>query len=378
MPAIVIAGAGPAGLRTASLLAMEGWQVDVLEEHSEVGIPENCAGLLSVSGLNELGINAEPCVINRIYGAELFSANGTKLTIERQDPVALVVKRSEFDKMLYKEAVKNGANLEFNSKLIDVRKQHIFFQRKARGEAKKARIVVGADGVLSKAREIAGIKIDKRYFVQSYQERVSGTFDKTKVQLYLGSFARGLFAWIIPESDSVARVGIATSLGINAKEAFEEFKRKYSLEFETIEKQSFMIPIGPPIEEPIKDNILLVGDAAFHVKATTGGGIILGLDAAQRCAEAITKHLKYGSNLSEYKNLLKPINRELKIHWRMRAYLNSLSDDKLDKLFLKLKKAGIEEFLAEHGDMDRPSRFIGKLLKKPRFWSLLPLLFRLR
>ncbi|MCD6478268.1 MAG: NAD(P)/FAD-dependent oxidoreductase [Candidatus Diapherotrites archaeon] len=378
MPAIVIAGAGPAGLRTASLLAMEGWQVDVIEEHSEVGIPENCSGLLSVSGLNELGIDAESCTVNRIYGAEIFSANGTKLTVERQEPVALVVKRSEFDKMLFKEAVKNGANIEFNSKLIDVRRQHIFFQRKARGEAKKARVVVGADGVLSKAREIAGIQIDKKYFVQSYQERVSGTFDKTKVQVYFGSFAKGLFAWIIPESEGIARAGIATSLGINAREAFEEFKHKYSFEFETIERQSFMIPLGPPVEEPVKDNILLVGDAAFHVKATTGGGIIFGLNAAQKCAEAITKHLKHGSKLSEYKNLLKPINRELKIHWRIRSYLNSLSDDKLDKLFLKLKKAGIEEFLTEHGDMDRPSMFIGKLLKKPRFWSLLPLIFRLR
>jgi len=378
MEAVLIAGAGPAGLKVASLLAKEGWNVTVLEEHSTIGIPENCSGLFSISGLNELGINAEHCTVNKVYGAEIYSPYGTKLVVERKKPQAVVVKRAEFDKALYKEALNNGAEVEFNSKLIDVRKESVFFKRNTRGEIKKARIIVGADGVSSRAREIANITIPKEYFVHSYQERVYGSFDEKRVQVYTGSFAKGLFAWIIPESRTVARAGIAVSLGKNPKQAFDEFKQKYALELETIEKQSFMIPIGPAIEEPVRGNILLVGDAAFHVKATTGGGIIMGLNAAEKCAQAINNHLKHGTNLSEYKKFLKPINKELKIHWKIRSYINSLSDDKLDKLFLKLKKAGIEEFLIEYGDMDRPSRFIGKLLKKPKFWGFLPLIFKFR
>lgn len=378
MDAVVIAGAGPAGLKVASELAKEGWNITLLEEHGEIGIPENCSGLLSISGLNELGISAERCTVNKIFGAEIYSPYGTKLVIERNKPVAVVVKRAEFDKALYEEALNSGAKIELNSKLIDIRKERVFFQRKARGEIKRAQIVVGADGVNSKTREIAGYDVPKEYFVHSYQERVYGSFNEKRVQVYMGSFAKGLFAWIIPESKKIARAGIAVSLGKNPKQAFDEFKQKYALEFETIARQSFMIPIGPPIGEPIKGNIFLVGDSAFHVKATTGGGIIMGLNAAKKCAQAISNHLKHKADLSEYKKYLKPINKELKVHWKIRSYINSLSDDKLDKLFLKLKKAGIEEFLAEHGDMDKPSRFIGKLIKKPKFWGFLPMLFRFR
>jgi len=378
MCTVVVAGAGPAGLRTAALLAKQGWEVTVFEEHAQVGIPENCSGLFSVSGLKELGIDASACTVNEIYGADIFSPSGERLTIEKNEPVAVVVKRSEFDKMLFEEAIKNGAQVELNSKLIDVRQENIFFQRGKRGELRKAKIVVGADGVLSTAREIAGITVDKRFFLQSYQERVQGSFERKKVKVYLGSFAPGFFAWVIPECENIARIGIATLLGINAKDAFENFKKRLMIEFETIEAKSFMIACGPPLEEPCIKNILLVGSAAFQAKASTGGGVIIGLNAAEKCAHAIAAHLRGEAKLDEYVKMLKPINKDLWTHWKLRSYLNSLSDASIDKLIAKANRLGLGEFLSEHGDMDWPSRFIGQAMRKPRFWGMLPLLLRLR
>ena len=37
---------------------------------------------------------------------------------------------------------------------------------------------------------------------------------------------------------------------------------------------------------------------------------------------------------------------------------------------LKLKEKNIEHFLEEHGDMDQPSKFIGKLMSNPKYWTL--------
>ncbi len=377
MDSVAVVGAGPIGLKVASLLAKHGWEVNVLEEHSQIGIPENCSGLISLSGIKELGMDVKDVTVNKIYGAEIVSPSGEKLVVERKEAVAVVIDRAAFDRMLYKEALKSGASIEFNSKFIDLRTQSLFLKKENRGELRKVKIVVGADGVYSKVREVAGINISKKYFVHSYQERVEGSFNKKKVYVYLGSFARNFFAWIIPENDHIARAGIATSFGENPSKAFERFKEKFAFEFDTIEKQSFAIPIGPPIKDPVVDKILLVGDAAFHVKATTGGGIIMGLSAAEKCAKAIEEHFKYGTELKNYSKLLKPIIKELVLHWKIRRYLNSLDDSRLDKLLIRLKKAGIEEFLVEHGDMDKPSRFLGKLLKKPKFWRFLPLFLRL-
>ena len=50
---ITVVGAGPIGLRTAISLKEHGWDVTVIEEHEEIGVPANCSGLLSVTGLNK-------------------------------------------------------------------------------------------------------------------------------------------------------------------------------------------------------------------------------------------------------------------------------------------------------------------------------------
>ena len=42
---INIIGAGPAGLHTAYLLAKAGKEVNVFEEHKEIGLPVQCTGI---------------------------------------------------------------------------------------------------------------------------------------------------------------------------------------------------------------------------------------------------------------------------------------------------------------------------------------------
>ena len=44
---VAVVGAGPAGLYAALLLAEEGFDVGVLEEHSVVGVPAHCTGVIS-------------------------------------------------------------------------------------------------------------------------------------------------------------------------------------------------------------------------------------------------------------------------------------------------------------------------------------------
>ena len=56
---VTIVGAGCAGLRLAKRLAEKDVDVTVLEDHSEVGIPEHCSGLISASNTQTLGFNLE-------------------------------------------------------------------------------------------------------------------------------------------------------------------------------------------------------------------------------------------------------------------------------------------------------------------------------
>jgi len=58
------------------------------------------------------------------------------------------------------------------------------------------------------------------------------------------------------------------------------------------------------------------------------------------------------------------------MHWKIRNYFNSLSNDQIDKMFKKLKEKDIGYFLEREGDMDNPSSFIGKMAKSPKYWFM--------
>jgi hypothetical protein len=112
-----------------------------------------------------------------------------------------------------------------------------------------------------------------------------------------------------------------------------------------------------------------IGSILLH---NTGGGIITGSIAAGIAAESITEHLRHGKPLKNYDKNLSALNKDLMLHWKIRKYLNSTSDKDLDKLFVKMKKAKIEQFLEKYGNMDHPSLFVGKLLSNPKIWLMLP------
>ena len=53
---VVVAGGSVAGLLCAREIAAQGHKVLVIEEDYEIGTPEHCGGLVSISAMDDLGI----------------------------------------------------------------------------------------------------------------------------------------------------------------------------------------------------------------------------------------------------------------------------------------------------------------------------------
>lgn len=379
MNIITVVGAGPIGLNTAIKLKEDGWDVQVIEEHSSIGKPVNCSGLVSVSGLKALNVDATEATINYIYGARIYSPSGKLIEVKKDKPVAVVLDRERFDNLFYDKAISSGVPVSLNTKLLNVKGNTVFIQKDSHGEMLKSKILVGADGVQSKMREMMNIQIPANSFVHAYQEKIEANFDKTFVEIFLSERFKGFFAWLIPSNENYGELGLGVTVGYDIKKAIEDFKellRAKGFEFETLEKKSFLIPCARMPDNLVKDNLLLVGDAAFQTKATTGGGIITGLMSSNVLARSISNFIKNKKPLTAYNNDLKDIRKELLMHWKIRSYFNSLSDREIDSLFETLKKSRIEEFLEEYGDMDKPSKFIPRILSKPSMWRLIPLAMR--
>lgn len=359
---------------TAARIAEKGFPAIVLEEHAQIGYPTNCTGLISKSGSQLTNLPFKDTIVNEIRGAKIFSPDGNSFSVDKYETVAYVVDRAKLDQECAKVAQKAGVEIRTNCRMIDVRNHTVFAQQDNRGEMFKSKIVVGADGVMSKTRnQLMKINVPKEKFVNSYQALCKGEFQKEFVELHFGSdFAPQFFAWVVPENKHYARIGTAAPLGINVKDAFDRFLVKKEMDVKVQDGCAFLIPVGEPLQSTTDGNLAIVGDAAFQTKATTGGGIITGVMAGHLLGDTIADHYAKGTPLKEVDHRLKNLNHELAMHYKIRKYLNGLDDAKMNQLFAKAKKAGVDGFLEKYGNMDLPSLFMSKVFTNPRMWGFAP------
>ena len=132
----------------------------------------------------------------------------------------------------------------------------------------------------------------------------------------------------------------------------------------------------------MKENIVLVGDAAAQVKPTSGGGIYPGLLSASHCITYIQKSFTpEGFNpdiLKGYHKAWKDdIGRELTMGMHFRKIYTRLTDKDFDKYIKKFSQSSIANIITEKGDIDHPSLLLKPLLKKtPSLIKLLPRFIR--
>ena len=95
---VVVAGGSVAGLLSAREISAEGYSVLVIEEDYEIGTPEHCGGLVSVAGLEELGIIPfRKTFDHMIESAKITSPNGNSFTINSKKQKVVEISRRELD-----------------------------------------------------------------------------------------------------------------------------------------------------------------------------------------------------------------------------------------------------------------------------------------
>ncbi len=372
---VVIVGGGPTGLYCAYLVKRfnPNLLVTLIENDKEIGVPAVCTGHISIYGLKKLKLtpflDIDKVVVNRIRGAKIHGPNKAELELRTKKFQTVVLDRTIFDKEIEKLARNVGVEILLGHQVVSVQDDSI-----AVNILEENRIIyidynylIGADGPNSIVRKSFSEKPSTEEFILTYQVKANGDFTKDMVDVYFGD-SKNFFAWIVPESYTIARIGIGVSLGTNPKDALYDFIANRNLKLTNIKEDcSGLIPISKPLNSYIEKNKLLIGDAACFVKATTGGGIIFGLASAECAARAITERLKNFKKIQNYNKILKSQIKELNIHYKLYKYKQQKSNAEFDTLLLKLKDAGIESFLNNNGNIDYPSSFLPKLVLYPKF-----------
>ena len=347
---INIIGAGPIGGQTAYLLAKKGYDVHVYEDHSEVGKPVQCTGLMTIS-LNELLNPMKEFLVNKTKQVKIIAPNGSTLALNSTE---YIVDRTLFDSYFVKKAIDAGATLHTHHRFLGLKENNILFKNTLKNVTIKTKqeILIGADGANSAVAKVLNPN-RKRKYCMGIQARVRGSFDPESYTVFFDNgLSPGFFAWIVPESSSVARVGLK---GTNAH--FDSFLKKQG--FTQIEMQAGPIPIYDPQYITEKDGIYLVGDAATQVKATTAGGLIPGLKAAQCLVDALEQEKSYECLWK------RKVGRSLWLHLRLRRILDRFSNDDWNRLIGLLNKRSVKDVF-ERYDREKPWKLLSVIAKEPR------------
>ncbi len=384
---VVVVGAGPAGSFAALTAAKTGVGVTICEEHEEVGVPSHCPGHISIKGLNKLGLRLPDSVIeNRISGVVFYSPSGNEFRVKLSSPATYVINRSKFDKHMAQLAEKAGAKLLLGTRvdglLLD--KNSVCGVSLKNGHRLDSKIVIDAEGCASTLLKQMGLQtFDKSLVVNAVNGQVEsiGALDEDTVEVYLGQeYAPGLYAWIIPKRDGSAKVGLATRTG-NPRARLKHFLDAHPiackrLKFTDVKNPSYhLIPLGGPIRKTYHNGLLVAGDAASHIKPTTGGGVIMGLTCAkiagETAAQAVRDNGLSEGFLSRYQERWRQaIGFDMTAMRRIRLILNRLSDKKLDNIISLCSQLRLSDELRKLEDIDFQGKAVLQLLIKPSAFAV--------
>ena len=352
---VVIAGGSIAGLLSAREIASNGFSVLVIEEDYEIGTPEHCGGLVSIAGLEELGvIPFRKTFDHMIESAQISAPDGDSFEINSKKQKVIEISRRELDKQIAFQAQKNGAVIKVKTSFQEITDTGI----RTNEENIDCKIFVDARGVSSLIhKDRTGIISSAQYEIYAdwiHKGQVKVMFDQEKYP--------GFFAWVIPSDEGKGKVGVA-GRGINVAEALDkilEEKENYSI----IRKIYAPIWIKGPIANFIDGKTIIVGDAAGQAKPTTAGGIFTSGMGGIYAGQAISKFLKTNnqSDLLEYqKKWNERFGEEFAKQIFARKILERIDNQTINKLFKSITPEIIKD-ISEKDDFDFHTSSIIKLL----------------
>ena len=352
---VVIAGGSVAGLLCAREIASNRFSVLVIEEDYEIGTPEHCGGLVSIAGLEELGvIPFRKTFDHMIESAKVTAPNGNNFTINSKKQKVIEISRRELDKQIAFQAQKNGAVIKVRTSFQEITDSGI----RTNDEKIDCKIFVDARGVSSLIhKDRTGIISSAQYEIYAdwiKKGKVEVIFDQEKYP--------GFFAWIIPSNEGKGKVGLA-GRGINVAEVLDEILKEKGTH-STIRKIFAPIWIKGPIENFIDGKTVIIGDAAGQAKPTTAGGIFTSGMGGVYAGQAISKFLETNehSDLEEYQKRWKTrFGKEFDKQILARKLLERIDNQTINKLFESITPEIIKD-ISEKDDFDFHTSSIIKLL----------------
>jgi digeranylgeranylglycerophospholipid reductase len=363
---VIIVGAGPAGSVTARFAAEAGAKVLLIDRRPEIGIPVLCGEGISQRIDQWNMLEGTDWIATKMDGAKIYAPDDTMVTLSKEmagNETGYVVYRDRFDKELARQAGKAGAEILLKTEAIDLlrNKEKITgIKVKQFGEVFdiEANLIVGCDGVESKIGKRAGINtavkpIDLETCFQYTLENVDWPEDYC--EFYLGKKrAPGGYVWVFPKGKGEFNVGIGVLASLSSPGKPKALLDQFIANHPNLKKGSPIrmltgaVSVAKPVET-VRDNLLLVGDAARHADAITGGGLTTSLEGGKIAGEVIGEAIENQQFDSEFlqtyeKRWKQAFGQKLLRNYVVKEIMLDMDDKTLNMLADSLKDYKFEEF----------------------------------
>jgi len=348
-------------LTTAQRLSEQGWSVAVAEEHAQIGSPVNCSGVLGVEAFERFRLPSG-LIRHTLSSLEFVSPRGIRWEFALPRALAHVVVRGELDRHLGERAQNAGVTVLLGHRVtavnlvaggVDVT---VSEGEPAVERALAARVVVVATG--------AGMPLLNKLGFNDVPSRLLGvqtelSLPARQVEVYFGQkWAPEGFAWVVPLGQGRAKVGLL------CRRDGPMMLRQFLSRADLVERadgppgpiQCSVLPLGF-LKRSFGDRILVVGEAAGHIKTTTCGGIYYGMLTAELAAELLDSSLAEDRldavALSAYERRWRDLLQdEIETGLKLRRSFKLMSDWGIERLMSLARREGIARLIQDKANFD--------------------------
>lgn len=364
----VVAGASAAGLRAARRLAEAGLRTAVFDRRMGAGEDAERTWIVTRHIEEVLGGRPDGAVVHETDVMRLASPGvTTEVRLARPD---LIVERAELFRVLARDAREAGAELRFGHRVREVRERGGGLELRLRNGGDplpvRTRHLVGADGVRSTVAASVGLPRPATVPLVQALVRLPPGWDPRVTQVWFRPADTPYFYWLIPESAERGALGLIADARGDARALLDGFLAERGLE--PLAYQASLVALHRPrrrLEARLaggRSRVLLVGDAAGHVKVTTVGGVVPGLWGAAAAARALAGGRPYAAELGE-------LRRELYLHDAIRWVMNRFGRGEYDAM-LRLLNGPLRRLIRHQNRDSMAPQTLKLLAAQPRLLGL--------